>query len=715
MTTAINVDLDYYLIVIHGLSVERGETYFNMRINSNRINFFASHGSTIHFNKFPVLNNISPFIINTNNTYSRNDEYFNNLYNIIKYFSGISHQVGTEQNIDTITIFPDEELNVFKMPPMVFRVNEDDATNEKSVLIGIYKYSITNPNTYVQVFSIQQLYNYSRRINQYGLLTYRDIIDIIFDLNGRNKDYRYNLGFFCCRDLTSDLNNFYNTPIFINTYRSLFNPIEKIYPKLRKGGNILDSETDGLTGYFLPLYICTPFHNTNLKRWERILGQRQQGCALNVLTYYNFMIEPFARQGVSCLNREGTSIFRIIDYLHVYLTNRNPLSPRPIYADKITNDSIDEIGLINTWLGMTINHTTYPNGFLPQSLPIDTKYTVLRLPIVQFTEKIDEILKCIYLLRKPCNFVTIIKFYNDRLKNGKIIMAGHTVSFLFQLDERTGTGYVFLVDPQNFDEFPVISPVFIKRGFNSPIEYQKDQLSLKFYEHYNKTYKFFDIIYIKNEYITGMVNEGIQQGINIDSFMVNMDNARDYVLPYIDHLINGGKVSIPFKKIFKLENVDRLENIDKVNNKTLKSKSRRRSSNKSLSRRRSSNKSLSRRRTSKKRSSRSVKSSSASLVKKSIKLPSEHLQISKKKGETGSSEKDIKNFVDGLRIDDKDTDISQDYMNAVKTALSEKPIFKPTNESKEFNTYIDNVTKGIKENTIPSEYEFRNFAEFAPK
>jgi len=719
------IDLDYYLIVIHGVTVVSSDTYYNMRFNCNRINFFANFGSTIHFNSLPLLEgNIPPFNINPDGSYSRNEIYFNNLHNMIQNYAGISYDIHTNRLINSITIFPHEN-DVFKVPSIIFGVSDRDAIDEKKALIGIYKYSKQNPNRYEQVYSIEQLYNYSRQRNTYGILTYRDIIDIIFAINGNNTSYRYNLGFFCCRELNYNfgLNDCYKTPEFINVFQSLFTPIEKMYPRLEKGKNILELRANELPDhneYLFPLYISTHINIGNIASWKRILDLRQQGCALNVLAFYNFILEPFAHQSTSCLNRDGTSIFRIIDYLHVYLSNRHPSNRPTIYQQK----THAEIALINEWLGMSINPISYyQNGNFPVSFPVNTKYTVLRLSIKFLLKKLNEIFKCLFLLKNTNSVVVILKFYGDIKKNGKYVKAGHTVSFLFQVNDHIG--HIYLVDPQNFDQFPVVNPVFVKHGFHGPIELQTDPVSIKFNNEYNSRYKYFDMIYVNNDHVNNIVSTNIQNKVDLNEFLINIKNddiiktqfedktyipfSYSWFLPYDDYLISGGKASKFFTHY--APSPSKL-----IYDKNIGSKAKRHTKSTRSTTARSTHKKI----PSSKRSSQSRRRNTKRHTKKTSSKP-ELLQKSKKGVENYSKkielnettpQKYIKSFIDTFQIDEKNLAISQDHLDAIKTTFKylssgKVPVLKPTEKSKEFDTFMtNNIVKSKEPSHTPTPLEF---------
>jgi hypothetical protein len=53
--------------------------------------------------------------------------------------------------------------------------------------------------------------------------------------------------------------------------------------------------------------------------WQALATITHQGCALNVLSYYNIIHENIARGQVVCLTPKGTSIFTIVDYIKAYL------------------------------------------------------------------------------------------------------------------------------------------------------------------------------------------------------------------------------------------------------------------------------------------------------------------------------------------------------------------------------------------------------------
>ncbi len=54
------------------------------------------------------------------------------------------------------------------------------------------------------------------------------------------------------------------------------------------------------------------------KTWAPLAKLKHQGCALNVLSFYQVLDENYAREKAVCLSLKGTSIYKIVDYIHQY-------------------------------------------------------------------------------------------------------------------------------------------------------------------------------------------------------------------------------------------------------------------------------------------------------------------------------------------------------------------------------------------------------------
>jgi len=57
-------------------------------------------------------------------------------------------------------------------------------------------------------------------------------------------------------------------------------------------------------------------YEKGLKNWNALANIKFQGCGLNVLSYFEIIDENFAREKTMCLNIQGTSIFKIVDYIN---------------------------------------------------------------------------------------------------------------------------------------------------------------------------------------------------------------------------------------------------------------------------------------------------------------------------------------------------------------------------------------------------------------
>lgn len=503
-------EYDYYILSItHGLSIETKEIYHSMNISDypyiKRLDIYGKHGyitkapigwsdkevSTQEKNEAYTKHGLYETAIKNNESFEKLKEIRKNA--IIKLYEFDKKKFLGKVLTDMTYFYPDEKGNVLA-PAILFDIDkknlEDDFFRES---IGLWLYD-TNNEQYTKILNIDDYYKLQKK----NILTYSIIFNEINKILKKKipdiKNKKIAVGFFSCRHIAKNYKQEYDVPFIIN------NKIEKyMYPSL-KNTKILNDPKNLL---FKPLYIKTKFEGQE-HSWEGALQLQHQGCGLNVLSFYDFMIPYQARAKIVCLSLNGTSIFKIIEYLDFYLTNRkietyrqkikggskrkrtsknsgskNSVSNRNNKRIKIqkmnTPENISEFKIIlNEWM-LKANPKQYP------SFPNNNKYIVSRHHI----NDLIKLFETIFLYPNINGCVIIIKIYKTNNYKQQDNHRGQTISFLF-LNEN-----VFLVDPhqQNIENLKKNPPIYIKNA-------NKVNLTDEY-----KIYNYFDMIWISNKFI----------------------------------------------------------------------------------------------------------------------------------------------------------------------------------------------------------------------
>ena len=529
---------DYYLVIIHGLTSGRYNNNFQADFKniSNFINFFSSFDEAISLGSITLGNGtrIDPYYTDNLGHPKVRDEWLDTFFNYITEYNN-----GSIIN-DNITTVRKNAHGHFNVPPIMFSVSQLDLDpdNYTTDPIGIYKYSSNGDR--VKIVDSQDLYNYlpeNTTSTGMHLLSYQNIFDLIFKhdkfIHGGqiNKNLKFNIGFYCCRSVFERNETSYS----IGVYQSLFSDEYNIFPRLYGYPTVNSDLLEG-DDYFLPLYIKTN-SCSNEQGWiGAIQGQKTQGCGLNVLTFYNILLDDYAAAKLTCLNNMGTSIFRIIEYLHVYLTNRHQ-EERPIIRGRQDDE---QIKLLNYWLDKTYNPAY-------KSLSPDTKYRVLRYPITFLEQTFIKIIKNILFSGDTC-FTFITKLYTDYSNNGKVIHKGHTISFIFSIVNSFCS--IYLVDPQMMDINQMTEkPSIVYNTTNFSIHPSVPISTLLKYYFDNGRYKYFDVIYMKHPgFIDHKKEFLLSKKVKLDEYFTNI-NSRNidslksqqiYLIEYDDSIKFGG-------------------------------------------------------------------------------------------------------------------------------------------------------------------------------
>ena len=556
----------YFLLVTHGFSLGKEENFYNFPVKQynqtkfKRFDFFSQHDINLSVpDEFYIY--LQQRRINPNIT---EEFYLNKIVAIPR------ETIPIKQTTNDRAIIP--------LPSVVFGSIESDLRDIAfSEMMGIRMYHVsTGWKKITSVYDLVQFRNANHTV-----MTYSHIFNGINNFIKKPEHSAFFqgkeifVGIYCCRGFNSK----YANELLYKT-RILFNE-QEFYPNLR-GTNILSKSNLDSTKRteLVPLLIKTRFDNTPFNnnasgvlfdaRWESALvGIKHQGCGLNVLSLYNFMLQGLAREKACVLSMDGTSIFRLVEYLHKYLLLRcNGYLP----ASSTSNNPIEEIARL--WLVDSL-----PRNEKVNCIPSDTKYIVLRsqypdlqnisderildltrfqyVPGTQYPvnmmdqmERIQNtfiqfisLFKYLFTFSYTDNSALVVKFYRGAIHGSSFNHRGHTVSFYFRKQTQMVNGVLqfyniaYLVDPQaNRD-------IVIYRHSNTVYE----QITGNFLI-FLKNFTCFDIIwttsFLENpSYISMGMGEETNTLIRENSVQLTIPSIFSFpfiIVPYEEYIIHGG-------------------------------------------------------------------------------------------------------------------------------------------------------------------------------
>jgi hypothetical protein len=215
------------------------------------------------------------------------------------------------------------------LPPLIFNNNEPEPYYQMRVATGLYHYNIKTNYEQPQILGKNLLdlpqnciahknhiYNYRDFLDMYktNFITYSQIFKLVTDtckkMNLDSKDIL--LGIFSCQEVMDTYAKEYT--------KEISNLIPKqVQPNLMLS-NIFTSDNYPENS-FISLNVM-PI-NKMIKNWNKIVEITHQGCALNVLSYFNIIPRTSAREQIVCLPMKGTSIFKIIDFINTFIIEKN--------------------------------------------------------------------------------------------------------------------------------------------------------------------------------------------------------------------------------------------------------------------------------------------------------------------------------------------------------------------------------------------------------
>jgi hypothetical protein len=485
----------YFLSVSHGMTVAQYERRYKIEFKPiDMINIFATHGENIGMTCF---GHVCPLT----NLGELNREYFPEL---------IRNAV--------IRIVPNEQ-RAFALPPIEFSAHNPCKSDRLfSKVMGLWLYT-KRTNTFINLYNIDYLIQLTTHYG--GKITYSIIMkEINTYIKAMKLVGRIGLGFFNCRGIL---------PQYTQEYEHISESItlkfneEDMYPSLKQR-NILDL-TSPIQGNIalIPLYIKTKYSIQPLNWRGALAGVKHQGCGLNVLSFYSFMLQTMGREKTLCLTLKGTSIFRIIEYLHFYVTNRGLKIP---YEDATVQREMTK------WMNEA-------NPDKRDSFPNDTNYMVFRFEIVQYIAWFLRHLSLFNHSIQDC--MVIVKMYKELHQQGTTDFShmGHSVSFYFKEHN------VYLIDPQaksynqQNPEIPAMTNGIIQPWFIGWIESSK--------------FTHFDTIWIHHTDITTNIIQTTPQAVaemNLRNFHRDTNNgnlmffggnrAECHSIPYTANINYGG-------------------------------------------------------------------------------------------------------------------------------------------------------------------------------
>ena len=204
------------------------------------------------------------------------------------------------------------------LPPLIFSTSAED-NNEMRHYVGLYEielYSCTNPqnNTITPVMTWDN-------INSEGMVTYSKIFKYISDdckrKNHNPKDVIVSI--FSCQTATNKYEDEYahaNISFYKPTIQTINKRVKNALIFGDKPHDIQRQYDDLINQQFIALTTIKGIEPTN--QFKTLAGIKHQGCALNVMSYYELFNQSFAREMTTCLTSKGTSIFEIINYINFY-------------------------------------------------------------------------------------------------------------------------------------------------------------------------------------------------------------------------------------------------------------------------------------------------------------------------------------------------------------------------------------------------------------
>jgi hypothetical protein len=319
---------------------------------------------------------------------------------LVKYYTGLYYFKLKMNNYDTSQesgLIPDKNFSVScEYVPNQFSQRPNPLREFRNHILNT-----SPPGVFQQIpLGVEEIMNYESIVMSFenSPITYSQIYSIVTKKcleRGINPENAI-LGLFSCQ---------VRAPKYIKEYiptisNLLQNPEEDVKKARVFTENEVRSTSRDNELYLSPTIIeyDTKFNDNETINWAALANVKYQGCGLNVLSFYNILEIPYAREKTVCLNIQGTSIFKIVDYINQFLEK-------------------------------------YYNIFRPG-------FMILRMDIIRGVKMILDFMK----ETQQSGFAIIFKMYkkiyiNDDKKD--LDQIGHSVSFY-----KSKNGVIQFIDPQ---------------------------------------------------------------------------------------------------------------------------------------------------------------------------------------------------------------------------------------------------------------------------
>ena len=372
--------IDFFLWVLHGQNVSSNHNFYPVLVKYQSLVFYSKPYTAAYADEFDSLVSnpckllggacpIIPIIDRQNNAkYAYLPPLLFSLYDHdpegIKSRAGLYHLRIKKTDVTK---------EVEQIPPVTGNTYEfiDDKC-EKLIDIKIISHA-------------ELAHEFPGRLITYSILFHK--INVYCSQRNINPEHVVT-GIFSCQTRTGAYIDEYDKRDVVSSYV----PVRMTDSRLQKIKVFVNSEIINTKLVAAP---CIIKDASNHAGWAPLGTLQNQGCALNVLSFYGLIPQSLARENVVCLPIQGTSIYKIVDYIY--------------------NVRRDNVGCI-----------------------------ICRLPILYGLNWMYFYMK--NLCNPGYNYAVIIKMYNEFYQSGttKLSQIGHTVSLSKKLD----TGVISFVDPQ---------------------------------------------------------------------------------------------------------------------------------------------------------------------------------------------------------------------------------------------------------------------------
>lgn len=381
-------ELTFYLWVSHGGNVSSNNNYYPIKTKFLSVSFYSQPYKSID-------DSLLTLIINEG---TKESKYICDLVN---------------GNCPQIPIIKNGISRFVYLPPILFS-GDNTSPNKHKQYMGLYRFIIIKTNKdfdstrnaaqFIDYFHICRILSVEKLVTNSQLIqkpyyTYSHIFNVIENDCKKNNINPNNVsvGIYSCQDTI--INYLKDYPIQSD--------IKQMIPKegtiISHKSIILNSinemqNNESASICFIQLLAPLKIDSNLNVNWSALGTIQYQGCALNVLSYYDILPQGRAREQVACLNITGTDIFTLIDYI---------------------NDN-------------------YFKKYAPER---ENKFFVLRFP---FKYGIRTIIDYMVDFNKKVNYnyTIIFKAYKDNLYNSKFSEVGHTVSIT------SYNKHIIYIDPQ---------------------------------------------------------------------------------------------------------------------------------------------------------------------------------------------------------------------------------------------------------------------------